>query len=110
MISQAHGCDCPRSRLCSSCVRDTFAQLRGVAACRGEVWADAVAARLAELGAKRPREWPPFAGRVRAIAMLKIEDLAHDTQLREQLAAEVARWAARRWVMLAAATEADQPR
>ena len=74
-------------------MRDTFAQLRGVAACRGEVWADAVAARLAELGAKRPREWPNFGGRMRAIAMLKVEDLTRNDRLREKLAAEVARWA-----------------
>jgi len=43
------GC-CTRDKLCDRCLEDTLAQLRGVAACRGENWANRVAARVIVVG------------------------------------------------------------
>ena len=85
---------CDRDMLCDRCVADTFAQLRGVAACRGERWAASVSTRRPRL---RTRPWPAHAARAAAIARAKVADLTRDERLRELLAAELARWAARRW-------------
>jgi len=84
-------CGCARDQLCDRCVEDAFAQLRGVAACRGEVWAMAVAKQC-----PRTRPWPCSA-RARAIARRKVGDLSADARLAERLAGEVERWAARWW-------------
>lgn len=71
-----------------------FEQLRGVVACRGEVWADEIAAKAPQL---RCEPWPSGSEKVVAIARTKVADLTRDPQLLEQLAAELARWAERRW-------------
>ncbi|MBA3821275.1 MAG: hypothetical protein H0X17_20495 [Deltaproteobacteria bacterium] len=84
-------CGCARVELCDRCVDDAFAQLRGVAACRGEVWAMDVARRCA-----RTQPWPT-SERAQAIARRKVDDLASDARLTEKLAREVAHWAARWW-------------
>lgn len=85
-------CPCLRDHLCEPCRRSLFAQLRGVAACRGERWADRVAASVS-----RDHAWPPHEGRAAEIAERLVFDLARDEKLRELLAAELAVWAARRW-------------
>lgn len=84
-------CGCARDQLCDRCVDDAFAQLRGVAACRGEVWAMDVARRC-----PRAQPWPATE-RVRAIARRKVGDLSSDARLAERLAGELERWAARWW-------------
>jgi len=84
-------CGCSRDQLCDRCVDDGFAQLRGVAACRGEVWAMAVAKQC-----RRDRPWP-CNERARAIARRKVSDLCADPRLATRLAGEVERWAARWW-------------
>jgi len=84
-------CGCPRDRLCDRCVADSFAQLRGVAACRGEVWAMAVAERCG-----RHQPWPASV-RATAIAQRKVADLTSDSRLAEMLVRELTRWAARWW-------------
>lgn len=85
------GC-CSRTALCDRCLRDQLAQLRGVAACRGEFWARSVAER-----AWRSVPWPEYGGRCADVARAKIEDLAVDPRLREELARLVVHWAARFW-------------
>jgi hypothetical protein len=85
-------CSCPRDALCELCCDGLFAQLRGTAACRGERWADRVA-----LAVPRDRAWPDHQGRAAEIARKLIRDLARDPRMIEMLAAELARWAARRW-------------
>lgn len=85
-------CGCPRDGLCDRCVDDVFAQLRGVAACRGEVWAMNLARRC-----RRDLPWPAFEGRTRELARAKISDLTGDPRLAERLARELASWAARWW-------------
>jgi hypothetical protein len=77
--------------MCDRCVADSFAQLRGVAACRGEVWAMSVAARCG-----RSQPWPA-TDRATAIAQRKIADLTSDTRLAEMLVRELLRWASRWW-------------
>ena len=77
--------------MCDRCVADSFAQLRGVAACRGEVWAMSVAARC---GRRQP--WLA-SERATAIAQRKIADLTSDARLADLLGRELARWAARWW-------------
>jgi hypothetical protein len=78
--------------MCDACVADGFAQLRGVASCRGEHWAWTVAERVA-----RRDPWPPHEGRPAELARSKVADLTEDLRLRELLAVELARAAARRW-------------
>jgi len=87
-----NGCCEVDKPLCDHCVVDTFAQLRGTAACRGEVWAMTLASR-------RPRStpWPTGSEKVLAIARRKVRDLTKDDRLLECLAVELARWAARWW-------------
>ena len=84
-------CSCARDQLCDRCVDDAFAQLRGVAACRGEVWAMDVARTCT-----RTRPWPSTE-RARAIARRKVSDLCTDPRLRSRLAGELERWAVRWW-------------
>lgn len=85
-------CPCPRDALCLRCRADLFAQLRGVAACRGETWAERVAHHVS-----REHVWPPHDGRAADIARRLVGDLARDPVLVDMLASELARWAARRW-------------
>jgi hypothetical protein len=85
------GC-CPRDQLCDRCLADALAQLRGVAACRGEYWARTVADRV-----PRKRPWPAYEGRCASIARDKVRDLGRDARLREELAKLCAHWAARWW-------------
>lgn len=80
--------------LCPLCRDGLFAQLRGAAACRGENWAASVGKRRPMLNA---RPWPRYEGRAADLARSKVADLTRDPQLREQLAVELATWAARRW-------------
>lgn len=84
-------CGCARDQLCDRCVDDAFAQLRGVAACRGEVWAMEVAKQC-----PRGRPWP-CSPRAHAIARRKVGDLSADARLADRLAGELERWAARWW-------------
>jgi hypothetical protein len=88
-------CGCPWAARCDQCVADAYAQLRGVAACRGEYWATSVARRCRTL-----QPWPPYEGRAAALALTKVVDITPDPRLRELLAAEVARWAAKRWALI----------
>ena len=67
-------------------------QLRGVAASRGERWADHVA-----LVVPRSQSWPDGSDKILTIARRKVEDLGRDEKLIDMLAAEVVRAAARRW-------------
>jgi hypothetical protein len=83
---------CPRDRLCDLCLAGAFDNLRGTAACRGEIWADRVSCSV-----PRSRAWPAHEGKAAAIALRKVEDLTRDDRRLEMLAAELARWAARRW-------------
>lgn len=88
-------CPCRATEtLCQLCREGLFAQLRGAAACRGERWASTVGERKPMLRAK---PWPAYEGRAAAIALRKVADLTRDPKLREQLAVELATWAARRW-------------
>ncbi|MBA3392127.1 MAG: hypothetical protein H0T89_05755 [Deltaproteobacteria bacterium] len=84
-------CGCARDELCDRCLDDAFAQLRGVAACRGEVWAMDVARQV-----PRTRPWPA-TDRATSIARRKVGDLSSDPRLAARLAAELERWAARWW-------------
>lgn len=86
-------CPCPRDALCEPCRTSLFAQLRGVAARRGEAFADEVAR---EYDPRRYR-WPQYTGRVAELARERVGDLTRDPHLLELLAAELARWAERRW-------------
>jgi hypothetical protein len=83
---------CARDRLCDRCLQDNLAQLRGVAACRGEYWARSVALRVS-----RRQSWPSYAGRCARIAHDKVSDLGADARLQGELARLVVEWAARWW-------------
>ena len=85
-------CGCSSDRLCPLCLDGRFAQLRGVAACRGENWATSIAARV-----RCDRPWPRGSERTVRIAREKVEDLARDPRLLSMLADELAAWAERRW-------------
>ena len=85
-------CCADPAKLCDRCRADRFAQLRGVAACRGEVWAMDIARRRG-----RDVAWPTGSEAILAIARLKVDDLARDHELVEQLAGELVRWAERWW-------------
>ena len=86
-------CECRQTtELCGPCRGDLFLQLRGVAACRGERWADRVAAST-----EIRDPWPAFEGKARGIAIRWVADLTQDLELRELLATELAKWAAKRW-------------
>lgn len=85
------GC-CSRDDLCDRCLADALAQLRGVAACRGEYWARTVADRMPRRGG-----WPAYEGRCARIAREKVDDLGRDRRLKEELARLCAEWAARWW-------------
>ena len=85
-------CACLRDALCNRCRETLFGQLAGTAACRGQHWADRVAEHV-----PRDRAWPPHEGRAADIARRLASDLTRDSQLLELLAAELARWAAKRW-------------
>jgi hypothetical protein len=89
--SLVNGC-CTVRELCDRCRADTFAQLRGTAATRGEVWAMGLVGRI-------PRDWtwPDHSDKVMAVARLKVADLTKDVGLLELLADELARWAQRWW-------------
>ena len=83
----AHGCD----PLCDECVAEKFAQLAGVAQCRGEAWARSIA-NVCPID----KPWPNTE-RMRAIARRKVSDLTDDSRLTELLADEVSLGAARWW-------------
>ena len=85
------GC-CSRDQLCDRCLADALAQLRGVAACRGEHWARGVADRVS-----RAQAWPAYEGKCASIARGKVRDLGREARLREELARLCAHWAARWW-------------
>lgn len=85
------GC-CARDLLCDRCLVDALAQLRGVAACRGEYWARTVADRRARRG-----RWPAYEGRCATIARDKVDDLGRDARLKDELARLCVEWAARWW-------------
>jgi hypothetical protein len=81
------GCD----PMCDVCVGEHIAWHKGVAQCRGENWARAVA-RVIPI----ERPWP-ISERSRAIARRKVADLASDARLVDLLADEVLEGAARWW-------------
>lgn len=83
-------CKCPPDSLCDPCREQSFLQLKGTAARRGEAWAEGIEGY-------RDRAWPPFVGRVAELARAKVADLTRDERLRESLAMELWRWAAKRW-------------
>lgn len=83
---------CTSARLCDLCCAGAYDQLRGVAARRGEAWAEDVARTV-----RRDQPWPTGSEKMFAIAMRKVEDLARDDRLRSLLATEAAAWAARWW-------------
>ena len=68
-------------------------QRGGVARSRGERGAASVAARCG-----RSRLWPS-SERTHSLACRKVDDIARDPVLRDELAAEVETYAARRWSM-----------
>ena len=70
-----------------------FAHLRGVAANRGEHWANAHA--LARRSPWIP--WPVESEKVRSMAVHRIADITRDPRLQSKLVDELVRWAARRW-------------
>lgn len=69
-----------------------FAQLRGVAASRGHWGVDLLIART-----QTRAPWPDTP-KARAWARRRVADLTGDERLLELLAAEVTRYAAKRWV------------
>lgn len=72
-------CDCRKTpRLCDGCLEDTYKQLRGVAACRGE------------LAGKRLRRPATVDDARRAM-----RDVGHDERLLALLASEWLRWTAK---------------
>ena len=73
-------------------MHDSLAQLRGVAACRGETWARSVATRT-----HRRQTWPGYNGRCAQLARDKVSDLGRDERLQDELARLVVHWAARWW-------------
>jgi hypothetical protein len=87
-------CACARDALCDSCLGALITQHRGVAACRGDTWAAAVARR-------RPRArgtpWPAYAGRAAVIARGKVADLGADPRLIDALARVCNEQAGRAW-------------
>jgi hypothetical protein len=83
----AHGCD----PLCDACLGEQLAHLRGVAQCRGENWARAIATVC-----PIDKRWPT-SEKTRAIAMRKTADLTRDGRLHELLADECELGAARWW-------------
>jgi hypothetical protein len=83
---------CPGDQLCDSCRHDFRGFFKGVAACRGSVWASSVAKRI-EVRAP----WPPYAGKCRHIAIGKVSDLTTDVLLRDELARVVWTYAVRSW-------------
>lgn len=82
---------CPPANLCPLHLQAMFMQLKGVAALRGELWAESVAAKMPAL-----TSWPETE-KMRSIAARKVEDLASDLELRRRLADELVRWAERWW-------------
>jgi hypothetical protein len=87
-------CLCARDALCDSCLGTLITQHRGVAACRGDTWAGAVARR-------RPRArgtpWPVYEGKAAAIARGKVADLGIDPRLIDALARICNEQAGRAW-------------
>jgi hypothetical protein len=96
-------CGCASDALCPLCLDGRFSQLKGVAACRGERWADDVAVRVT----RRDQRWPTDSDKVLAIARMQVADLTRDPRLLEMLAGEALRWAARRWNQTAATASAS---
>ena len=70
---------------------EQHAQLAGVAQCRGEAWARAIAEVVAV-----DRPWP-HSEKMLAIARRKVGDLTRDARLAEILVDEVVRGAERWW-------------
>ena len=83
----AHGC----SPLCDICLAEQLAQLRGVAQCRGEAWARAIAEVI-----PIDRPWP-HTEKMRAIARRKVGDMTRDERLGDLLVDELVFGAERWW-------------
>jgi len=92
-------CPCwSTSTRCENCRAHTRAALGGVAAARGQWWAEAVALKVGT-----SREWPTGTERVHTIARSKVHDLASgDDELANAFAALVEEYAAARWERLQA--------
>jgi predicted GNAT family N-acyltransferase len=82
---------CADDDLCDACVESRLAELRAIAARRGEEWADDIARKI-----HRSEPWPETPT-MQAMARVRVADLTRDERLREQLAAEALAWAKRRW-------------
>jgi hypothetical protein len=80
--------------MCDSSVE----MMSSTASCRGSFWAEDVARKMRVVAPMWPA-WPAFdaSERVRAIALLKVEDLERDHAARETLARVCCASAARRW-------------
>jgi hypothetical protein len=103
-----------RPPLCDVCCSTVYDQLKGVAECRGTVWADAVLALTALRPQVRGRMWPAWSDEdergeaARALAKERVADIAGgDEALGDLLARKCFEAAARRWAMETA--EATQP-
>jgi hypothetical protein len=87
MAPYGHDCD----PLCDQCLEEHRVHLSGVAQCRGEAWARAIARVI-------PIDSPwPVTEKMRAIAVRKVSDLTGDLRLREVLADDCVTGAARWW-------------
>ena len=87
-------CGCPRNKLCDACVTRQLSWFTGVAAVRGERWAESVAERRPQL---LVQPWPALEGRAAVIAASKIAELSDDLRVLEQLLAELDAAARKRW-------------
>jgi hypothetical protein len=95
-------CDCPRDRLCDSCLARSMEWLGGIAASRGYGWAGSVAQRRPALLA---RPWPALEGRAAELAAAKVIDLTDDRRLFARLLDRLDAAARRRWEQLRADPE-----
>jgi hypothetical protein len=65
------------------------------AGCRGQYWAASVARQVGT-----ERDWPPFEGKARTIALGKVHDLGGDETTQERRALWCWRWAEFEWSRL----------
>lgn len=74
---------------CEACGGQASAgALMSTAGCRGEYWATSVARQVST-----ERDWPPFEGKARTIALGKVHDLGGDEATQERRPLWFWRWA-----------------
>lgn len=66
--------------------------LMSTAGCRGHFWAAEVARKVGTA-----RDWPPFDGKARLIALRKVDDRGGDAATKERRAFHCWRWAEFEW-------------